>query len=282
MNKDEIIGLLDSVAKMAKAASEPGTEYLAADGLKHCTICGGKRETLITPPFEGAKPMKVSCWCSCPTQYDVLKQKEKLGAIQKAREVCFRGFEGQKRHTFDTDDHTGDAQLVQACRRYSEDFQDNLRHGMGLLLHGTVGTGKTFLAACIANAVLDQGYSVRMTNFTGIADDLWNAEDRSGYLDELCRYDLLVLDDLGVERKSEYMDEMVYKTVNARYVAGRPMIVTTNLTTTELSQTADISKQRIYDRLIERCLPIQISGKSRRRGAAADSWAEMRKQLGLS
>ena len=281
MDRIGILETLEAIARRAKVASEPGTEYLAPDGLKHCTICGGKRETWVTPPLEGAKPMKVSCWCKCPTQYDVLKEKEKLDGIERERGICFRGFEMQQKHTFDLDDHTGDAQIVQACKRYAEDFRDNQRRGMGLLLYGTVGTGKTFLAACIANAILDQGYRVRMTNFTTIADELWNAEDKASYIDDMCRFDLLVLDDLGTERKTEYMDEMVYKIVNARYVVGKPMVVTTNLSSAELSQTKDISKQRIYDRLIERCLPIQISGKSRRRAAASDAWAEMRQKLGL-
>ena len=120
-----------------------------------------------------------------------------------------------------------------------------------------------------------------MTNFSTISDELWNAEDKAEYIEHLCKYDLLVLDDLGIERKTEYMDEMVYKVVNARYVAGKPVLVTTNLSTAELGQQQDVAKQRIYDRLIERCLPIQVSGKSRRRTGAADVWSEMRTKYGL-
>lgn len=273
--------LIAALARRAQQAAEPDTEYLAEDGLKHCAICGGKRETLITLPFPGAEPMKVKCWCRCPTQYDLLKAEEQRANISRNRGICFRGFEHQAGYVFDADDHTGDQRIVRACRNYVADFADNLHRGMGLLLYGPVGTGKTFLAGCIANALIDAGYRVRMTNFAAISDELWNAEDKAEYINHLCKYDLLVLDDLGTERKTDYMDEMVYKVVNARYTAGMPMVVTTNLSTAELGQQQDIAKQRIYDRLIERCLPIQVAGKSRRRAGAADAWAGMRQKLGL-
>lgn len=274
-------GLLETIAERAARAADPSTEYLAEDGLKHCTICGGKRETIINPPFQGARPMKVKCWCSCPTEYDVQKNLEKQSEIKRNREICFRGFENLASATFTADDKTGDQKIVQACRRYAENFSENLRNGAGLLLYGPVGTGKTFLAGCIMNALIDAGFRGKMTNFSTISDELWSAEDKTEYLTHLCKYDLLVLDDLGIERKTDYMDEMVYKVVNARYVDGKPMIITTNLTTAELGQQQDMVKQRIYDRLIEKCLPIQVTGKSRRRAGAIDSWGNMRKKLGL-
>jgi DNA replication protein DnaC len=77
------------------------------------------------------------------------------------------------------------------------------------------------------------------------------------------------------------MQEMVYKIVNARYVAGAPVIVTTNLTTDELTKTAEIGYARTYDRLLEKCLPIKVDGRSRRRAGAAAAWGNMRRQLGM-
>ena len=140
---------------------------------------------------------------------------------------------------------------------------------------------KTYAAACIANTVIDQGYRVKVTNFSTVADEMWAVDDKAAYIADLCKYPLLILDDLGVERKTEYMQEMVYKIVNARYVAGAPVIVTTNLTPDELTKADDMGYARTYDRLLEKCLPINVDGRSRRRAAAAATWGAMRKQLGM-
>ena len=277
-----VAGLVDMVAAKAEAGAETETEYLDEEtGLLRCRVCGGKRQTIITPPFEGAKPRTVRCWCSCPTAQDVAKEKEKQIRMEQRRLVCFQGTEEMRGCTFDKDDGKGSPQLVAAARKYAADFPQHLRDGMGLLYYGPVGTGKTFLAGCIANAVLAQGYRVKLTNFATVADEMWAAPDKAGYIADLCKYDLLILDDLGVERKSEYMQEMVYKIVNARYVAGAPVVVTTNLTPDELTKTADLGYARTYDRLLEKCLPIKVDGRSRRRAAAADTWGEMRRQLGM-
>ena len=272
---------LDVVAAKADAGAQTETEYLAEDGLLHCTICGGKRQTVITPPFEGAQPRTVRCWCNCPTDYDKLRQQEQRDEIARRMAVCFQGNEELKGCRFDADDGNGAPEIVNASRRYAELFPQHLRDGMGLLYYGPVGTGKTFLAACIANHVMAQGYRVKMTRFDRVADEIFAAEDKAAYIDHLCKYDLLILDDLGVERKTEYMQEMVYKIVNARYVAGAPVIVTTNLTREELTKADDMGYARTYDRLLEKCLPIQVAGRSRRRAAAAQIWGEMRQQLGI-
>lgn len=274
-------GLLDIVAANADANAETETEYLAEDGLLHCRICGGNRQTIITPPFEGAKPRTVRCWCNCPTAQDKLKEQENRIKMEQRSSVCFRGSEEMRECTFDRNDGNGNPLLIQAAKKYAEEFDQHLKDGIGLLYYGPVGTGKTFLAGCIANAVLAQGYKVKMTNFATLADEMWAVQDKAAYIADLVKYPLLVLDDLGVERKTDYMQEMVYKIVNARYVAGAPMIVTTNLTPDELTKTADIGYQRTYDRLLEKCLPIKVDGRSRRRAAAADTWGEMRKKLGM-
>ena len=112
-------GLLDLVAAKAEAGAETETEYMAEDGLLHCRICGGKRQTIITPPFEGAQPRTVRCWCDCPTEQDKLKEREKQIKLEQRRSVCFQGTEEMRHSTFDKDDGHGNPQLVQAARKYA-------------------------------------------------------------------------------------------------------------------------------------------------------------------
>lgn len=273
--------MIDTLAAKAEQAAETDTEYLAEDGLLHCKICGGKRQTVIQLPFEGEAPRKIRCWCQCQTEFDKAKEREKDVTISRNRSVCFQGFEELRKCTFDSADADTPTKLITAVKKYSDTFHSYHQKGAGILFYGPVGTGKTFLAACIANELLKNGYKVRMTSFSAISDELWNAPSKDEYIADLCKYHLLILDDLGAERKTEYMQEMVYKIVNARYVAGVPMIVTTNLTKDELSKAPDITTARTYDRLLERCVPVEVTGKSRRRAAAAENWGEMREMLGL-
>ena len=100
----------------------------------------------------------------------------------------------------------------------------------GLLIWGDVGTGKSFFAGCIANALLEKGVPVLMTNFSRILNTLtgMHFEDRNQFIDSLNRYSLLIIDDLGIERNSEFALEQVFNVIDSRYRSKKPLIVTTN------------------------------------------------------
>lgn len=280
---DDIVnGIINMIAANAAANAETETEYLAEDGLLHCKVCGGPRQTVIRLPMPGAMPRTVRCWCNCPTEIDRRREAKRVERIARNREKCFKNAQEYREWTFPADDGKGAREAVQTAKAYAEDFALYRRDGKGLLLYGGVGTGKTFLAACIANELLDKGYSVRMTSLGTIADELWAVEDKAEYLLELSFCSLVILDDLGTERSSAYMDEMVFKIINALYSAGTPVIVTTNLTPQELAKPGTLKYSRIYDRLLEVCLPVKVDGPSRRRSAAADTWTQMRKQMGTT
>ena len=86
---------------------------------------------------------------------------------------------------------------------------------IGYLFWGGVGTGKSYLAACIANALMEKEVAVCMTNFATILNDLAASfEGRNEYISRLCSYPLLILDDFGMERGTEYGLEQVYSVID--------------------------------------------------------------------
>ena len=152
---------------------------------------------------------------------------------------------------------------------YVERWEQMKEGNHGLLLWGKVGTGKSYFAGCIANALMEKEIPVRMTNFALILNDLAASfEGRNEYIDRLCRYPLLIIDDFGMERGTEYGLEQVYNVIDSRYRSGKPLIVTTNHTPDMLENPQDTAHARIYDRLIEMCSPICFTSKNFRRETA--------------
>ena len=182
--------------------------------------------------------------------------------------------------TFANDDLSNE-KITKAAQRYVDNFAELRKSGKGLLLYGNTGTGKTYTACEIANALIDQGYPVLVTNFARILNTLQGTYDKQEYLDGLNAYQLLVVDDLGIERDTAYAKEQVFNVVDSRYRSGLPMIITTNLTMEKIKNPEDIENRRIYDRILERCFPIEVNGSSRRRKAVREDYDAMKNLLGL-
>ena len=105
-----------------------------------------------------------------------------------------------------------------------------------------------------------------MTNFARILNELNNSfSGRNEAIDKLCRYPLLIIDDFGMERGTDYALEQIYNIVDSRYRSRKPLIVTTNLTLDEIRHPQDTPHTRIYDRLLEMCVPISCIGVSFRK-----------------
>lgn len=251
------------------------------DGLLYCGECHEPKEF----KFEFAGKTKiVPCLCKCQVltrkQDEERRQLEsKQREIDEARRLGFPDKELLK-YTFAADDRKN-AKLSDVMQKYVDQFKEFKEKGKGLLLYGGVETGKTFFACCIANALIDNGYSCLATNFSRIANTVWDIENKQGYYDKLNSFDLLVLDDLGVERNTDYMQEIVFNIVDGRDRSGLPMIITTNLTLDEIKKPSDIAKQRIYSRVLKNCFPIQVEGIKRRIDIIKRDYEETKVLLGL-
>jgi len=131
----------------------------------------------------------------------------------------------------------------------------------GLLLCGKEGTGKTHIAVAILKAVVEKGHRGLYWNVPELFLELrrtMNAQtdlDEAGIIDEAVETDLLVLDDLGAEKVSEYVMDRLYVLINGRYQNDLPTIITTNRTLEELR--AQIGP-RIVSRISEMCMKIDF------------------------
>ena len=105
-----------------------------------------------------------------------------------------------------------------------------------------------------------------MTSFPKILNALGGlySSERNEYLASLNRYTLLVIDDMGIERESQYTVETIYTVIDERYKSGKPFIITTNLQLDALKNPQDVEHARIYDRIMERCMPVFFGGKNYR------------------
>lgn len=283
MNNRNIIGqVINDVANRVPGKDFHDGDYTGEDGLLYCGKCNTPKRCWVE--FLGQRrAMPIMCECEKEKDRKRIEAENaaKLAAkIDRMRRDCFPTYETEQA-TFKLDDRH-DPKISDAMHRYVDQWEEMKRQNMGLLLYGSVGTGKTFYAGCIANALLDKGIPCKLTSFARIVNGLQGMQNgRQDWIDKLVGYPLLIIDDLGAERSSDYMLEQVYSVVDARYQAGLPLIVTTNVPIKEIKEPLDLKYKRIYDRILSMCFPVKIDGVSRRREALKANFADRAKLLGL-
>lgn len=256
-------------------------EYVnETDGLIYCSKCRTPRqcrvqygETVVTP--------RTMCRCQCEEYETEQADFQKRQHLMRIQRLKAGGLHDRYLHdyTFANDKGYNPAE-VRIARRYVSEWDTMKANCTGLLLWGEVGTGKSFIAACIANALIEKGVPILMTNFSKILNTLTGMfnEDRNQFIESFDEYSLLIIDDLGIERSSAFTLEQVFNIIDSRYRCKKPMIVTTNLTMDELKH-ADIAHARIYDRILERCTPVMVNNTNIRQLNAEAQLRETRKLL---
>jgi DNA replication protein DnaC len=150
-----------------------------------------------------------------------------------------------------------DATVVGVVREYVERLDENLREGRGLWLMGDVGTGKTSLAMLVSKAALEHGRSVAIYSLPRLLARIRRTYDAEAgeqsyleFFERLTAVDLLHVDDLGAEKRSDWVLEQLYALVDERYESQRSIVVTTNLDQASLE---DQIGARTVSRLVEVC-----------------------------
>ena len=260
----------------ADPASE--NEYTGRDGLRYCRKCNEPTQYRIV--FMGRERI-VPCLCTCGKEEF---EREKLETAERDRlyEIARMKAAGiQDRHLREwTFAKAEDTPVIRMAQNYVKNWKRVKAENLGLLFWGDVGTGKSYAAACIANALLEMRIPVLMTNFSKMLNQMGGlySEERFSYISSLSGFSLLIIDDLGIERSTDYAKEQVYSIIDERYKSGLPVIVTTNLTIEDLRCPLQLADARIYSRILEMCTPVHVAG-SDRRTAAGKSKQEILKEV---
>lgn len=208
-----------------------------------------------------------------------MREYQRCQRLADLRRQAFEGSKALASFTLEADN--GAVPQMDKIRNYLDHWEE--MEGLGLLLWGPPGSGKTFAAACIANALMARDVTVRMATFGEILSRLpaLSPQDKLLYLENLRTCGLLILDDFGMERRTEYAREQIFSVVDGRYLTRGPMVVTTNLGLEEMKNPKDLESRRICDRILENCIPVHFSAPSLRRDRAVENMARYRQITGI-
>lgn len=274
-------GFDEMILNMTETAAEP-EDYTGGDGLLYCGKCRKPKEAYFPEGKRLFGRDRHPAECDC--QRAAREEREAGEASRRHREeverLKRRGFTDPAMQHWTFENDNGKCPQMKHAHSYVEQWEQMKNGNYGLILWGKVGNGKSYFAGCIANALMEQEISVCMTNFATILNDLAaKFEGRNEYIARLCSFPLLILDDFGMERGTEYGLEQVYNVIDSRYRSGKPLIVTTNLTLEDLQHPEDTAHARIYDRLLEMCAPVRFTGENFRKATAQEKMERLKKLM---
>lgn len=226
--------------------------------ITYCKECGEQTNMIVN--ILGQNRI-VPCICKCrkeklEKQQDLELKKD----LERRRNILItQGIMDKEFLKNNFDKYNGsNIKIFNLCKKYVENWEIMKKENIGIIFYGDVGRGKTFFASCIANELFKNGISVCVTSFPKIIDKLMNFNEESKFLIENVKsQNLLVIDDFGVERETEYVLEQIFKIIDDRLRVGLPTIITTNLSLEQLKDPKTLAQRRIYDRILEMC-SIQI------------------------
>lgn len=259
-------------------AAEP--EDYRVDGILYCGKCRTSKEILV--PEEQARQLglrsnlfSVRCACSRAKLEEKDARAQELAHRKKVEQLkkdCFGTADAMREWTFENDD--GSNPKMEYIHNFVDRWEEVCEKGLGLLIWGGIGTGKSFAAACIANALIEQGVSVIMMKLSDYIDS--PQEERQALLKQMGNCKLLIIDDFGVEYNHEYVQKEIYKVIDHRYENGKPLIITTNLPLSVFDNPENDNEKRVFSRLQEMCSQrILFDGEDRRKIFAKENRAKM-------
>ena len=247
--------------------------------LERCERCGEPVKLKITHDGKEREAV-VLARCAC---VEKIREREELDALAEERQTAAERKAKENRQECFNDQRTSGSRfdndlrpksnISLTARKYAKNFNRHRLNGEGLLICGAVGTGKTFYAACIANEIIDRGNKILFTNMSKIIDHIdADFKGKQERLESLAKYDLVIIDDFGVERLTDYTKEKITAVIDCLYRHKVPLIITSNKNLAVAPADADLFIQRISNRLIEMCAPVKTGGENMRERKAKERY----------
>jgi DNA replication protein DnaC len=221
-------------------------------------VCDGSG--WILGPEDVARP------CECR---EARAARQRMSGVASSLPARYRGVSFDRPPVSDMAQDPGRRPVVSAVREFTDHVSERLDEGRGLWLMGDVGTGKTTLAMLISKAVAEAGRTVAIYSLPRLLARIRRTYDADpgedsylAFFERLTSVDLLHLDDLGAEKRSDWVLEQLYGIVDERYQSQRSMVVTTNLDQAALEEQIGA---RTVSRLVEICGdPLPLFGEDLR------------------
>ena len=252
------------------------------DGVLHCGYCH-KPKYILHDLFGKVQAFPIDCDCMKECLARISNERKQREHLIQAENCRRHALPFEHMHTWDfAHDDGGSPAMTRHAKHYVENFPEMREKGLGLFLVGITGTGKTYVAAEIINALCDRGYHCLLTSFADIVLELlsMNRERRLAYIDEICRHDLIVFDGYGAEPSTYFSDMNIMEIVEICYNRQVPIIVTTCLTQKQLLE-GNVTRMNIMARIRERCYFLTLGNLKRRNRLADERWSRFRKLLDI-
>jgi len=262
LDDDDLIEAAKAVKRMNKKADDcKNCRYTVED----CGECEYAKYDFVVQPMAN-KYLNDECFKPCE-KYKVNRKMREIARLMNDSGLGDR-FKQRRFETFRPDSNTSGAK--REAERFCDDLQNNPKT-TGLMLVGPYGCGKTHLAAAILYRCAEFGVAgmfVVVTELLARIRTSYRTGDgkAEAVIDTAKSAKLLILDDLGAEKASEWVKEQLYMLVNYRYEHMLPTVVTTNCNGAELEQELG---RRTLSRLVEMTKPVNIHAGDYRMKLAA-------------